>query len=312
MQESILAIRIALIGMANFAKRARVFSHQFITLPAATIVPLVVAGCGGSSGASDTPAIIVLPTPTPAPAPTPTPTPAPAPTPTPTPAPAPAPAPQALSCTVADAVKRVEHFTIKSAAGAVAIVAIGSSSTAGAYASSAAATYPAVLQALINQRTDLANYVVYNKGVNGDTLALTEARIERDAIAFHPQLIILQVGTNDAFNGTTLAERAEFINRLSLLIVRLKPISKIVLMNSQYFSTGPQENLEAYQSAIDQVSADQSIPLIDRYDLMRSWILSGKYTFQDILASDAFHPNDFTYRCMGQIAAELVIQSVVK
>jgi acyl-CoA thioesterase-1 len=208
-------------------------------------------------------------------------------------------------------VKRADQLIVRPVSGKVGIVAIGSSSTVGAYASSPTATYPAVMQAILNQRSDLASYTVYNKGVGGDTLIGTEARIERDALSLKPQLIILQIGTNDATGGPSTDDRIAFTNRLNSLVARLKPVTAVVLLNGQHYPTQP-SNYDDYQNAIDQVSRDQSVAVIDRYALMRSWIMSGKYKFNEILAIDQFHPNDFTYHCMGQIAAELVTKSTVK
>jgi acyl-CoA thioesterase-1 len=281
------------LGMTGSATQQRRFRYRCIALVTAALVPLTVAGCGESDAMPSSPPIVVDPGSIPNPTPTPT------------------PSPQALSCTVADTVKRADQLIVRPDSGKVGIVAIGSSSTQGVHASSPAATYPAVMQAILDRRGDLATYTVYNAGVGGDNLIGTEARIDRDAVSLKPQLIILQMGTNDAIGGPSTDDRSAFSTRLNSLVARLKLVSSVVLLNGQYYPTQP-SNYDDYQNAIDQVSRDQGVAVIDRYALMKSWILSGKYKFTEVLAPDQFHPNDFTYRCMGQIAAELVTKSTVR
>jgi acyl-CoA thioesterase-1 len=132
-----------------------------------------------------------------------------------------------------------------------------------------------------------------------------------DALSLYPQLIIIQIGTNDATIGPATTDLANFSSRLEALVARLKPAVSVVLMNGQYYPDEPQI-YAGYMAAIDRVSRSQGVAVIDRYSLMKRWISSGKYQVSEVLASDRFHPNDFTYRCMGQIAADLIVQSTVK
>ena len=256
---------------------------------------LATVSCGGSS--SGTKPVVVVPAPS-------------IPTPTPTPAASPNPGDtiQALNCTVHDTVRQSSSFTIKPVAGTVTLVAIGSSSTAGLYASSPSATYPAVLQQLLSTQPGLAVYAVYNKGVNGDTLAGTQARLQHDVLDLRPQLVILQAGTNDALIGQTPTSLSEYAVRLRSVVTVLKAQTSVVLMNSQHFGSEPSAYAD-YQGVTATVAMEQNVPLFDRYGLMKSWIASGKYRYADMLASDGFHPNDTTYRCMAQVVAELTLQS---
>jgi acyl-CoA thioesterase I len=233
-------------------------------------------------------------------------TPTPAPTPTASPSPLPTATTQALSCPAADAVARPSSLTVTPKAGKVTVVAIGSSSTFGYLASSPAAAYPAVLQTLLAARPDLAAYTVVNAGVNGDTLAGEQARLSSDVFARNPQVVILQVGTNDATTGQSDAALADYTTRLRATVEQVKAVAPVVLMNGQHY---PAESgfYPRYQDATAQVAADENVALFDRYKLMKSFIDSGKYRYADILASDSFHPNDFTYRCMASVAADLIL-----
>jgi lysophospholipase L1-like esterase len=224
---------------------------------------------------------------------------------------APAPGAQALACTVQDTVQRAASLVIRPVAGNVAVVAIGSSSTAGAYASSPASTYPAVLQQLLSAYPGIAAYAVVNKGLNGDTLSGTQARLERDALNLRPQLVILQAGTNDAVNAQNAGSLADYTARLRTVVATLKGQTAVVLMNGQHYASEPAVYGD-YLNAMATVAREQDVALFDRYALMKSWIVSGKYRYADILASDGYHPNDMTYRCMAQVVAQLTVGATVR
>ena len=59
---------------------------------------------------------------------------------------------------------------------------------------------------------------VINKGIGGETAAGTLARLDRDVLSFHPDLVIWQLGTNDALRNvdakTFGAQAVEGIRRI--------------------------------------------------------------------------------------------------
>jgi lysophospholipase L1-like esterase len=103
--------------------------------------------------------------------------------------------------------------------GSVDILAIGSSSTEGIGASAPNMTYPAQLQA------DLAaalgeKVAVTNAGIGGEAVAATLARLKILLKGEKPDLVIWQVGTNDAVGGDDEAAfRAEIEDGVSIFVV---------------------------------------------------------------------------------------------
>jgi acyl-CoA thioesterase I len=90
------------------------------------------------------------------------------------------------------------RFKAKLGAGSAAlIVAIGSSSTRGVGASSWAATYPEVMQRELMRLRPGAVIDISNAGSNGETIPGQIARMQRDALALGPALVIWQLGSND-------------------------------------------------------------------------------------------------------------------
>ena len=87
------------------------------------------------------------------------------------------------------------------------IVAIGSSSTQGVGASSPAASYPSRLEAELRKRFPQVDIRVINRGKGGEDAPEELARLERDVIAEHPDLVIWQLGTNAVLRRDDLGRR---------------------------------------------------------------------------------------------------------
>ena len=107
----------------------------------------------------------------------------------------------APSCAVPTDLTRLERPLARTARKLAAgekltIVAIGSSSTAGAGASSPAATYPARLEVELKTRFPNKQITVLNRGTNGEDAREMLARFEQSVMAEHPDLVLWQVGTN--------------------------------------------------------------------------------------------------------------------
>lgn len=210
---------------------------------------------------------------------------------------------RALSCTAADNVRRAEAANIQPRSGRVLVIAIGSSSTAGAFASSPLAAYPAQLQGILANRKDVALFEIINKGAGGSVIADIQVRLQRDVLSLNPQLVILQTGTNEPINAQNSAALDDFRSKLEEVILTLKASTTVLVMNGQAYPSQPSK-YTSYQDSMEEVTAKLGVPIFDRYRLMRSWIDSGLYTYSQILASDNFHVNDFTYKCMAEVVAD--------
>src|SRR5439155_17219601 len=113
----------------------------------------------------------------------------------------------------------------------IKIVAIGSSSTGGAGASSSAASYPSRLAVELTKIFPNHDITVVNRGVNGEEVADMLARFERDVIAEKPDLVLWQVGSNSVLRDRPLDQRATVLHEG---IAQLKAIrADIVLIDPQ-------------------------------------------------------------------------------
>ena len=107
----------------------------------------------------------------------------------------------ALTCdTPLDLIRLVNplsHVAQKLTAGApITIVAIGSSSTAGAGASSPAKSYPSQLAVELKKQFPYNSITVLNRGANGEEVADMLRRFDKAVVAAKPDLVLWQLGTN--------------------------------------------------------------------------------------------------------------------
>ena len=88
----------------------------------------------------------------------------------------------------------------------ITIVAIGSSSTAGAGASSPAASYPNRLAVELKQHFPNHAITVLNRGVNGEEIGDMLKRFDSAVVAAKPDLVLWQLGTNSVIRDHKLAD----------------------------------------------------------------------------------------------------------
>src|SRR4051812_48649219 len=188
-------------------------------------------------------------------------------------------APDATPCAVPPALIRVDAPLLRTATRLgrrpFKIVAIGSSSTEGAGASGPEASYPAVLARELQQRFPGARIAVYNKGIGGERIGAMMARFDRDVMALDPDLVIWQVGTNEATaNDAILQFQSSLIDGIQKLRARGRDL---ILMSPQF---APRMNVRSnhllYVETVRAVSEREGVQLYRRFDIMDFWIASGQ------------------------------------
>jgi acyl-CoA thioesterase I len=182
------------------------------------------------------------------------------------------------------------------------IVAIGSSSTAGAGASSPDASYPSRLAVELKQRFPAQVITVLNRGVNGEETDNMMARFPTDVIAEHPQLVIWQVGTNSVLRDRPLAPHEV---QLHEGIDELKATgADVVLMDLQYSPkviAKPETPGMVEQIAL--MAKEENVDLFQRYAVMRNWFDVQHLGFDTFVSPDGLHMNDWGYACVAKLLA---------
>jgi lysophospholipase L1-like esterase len=190
----------------------------------------------------------------------------------------------------------------------VTIVAIGSSSTAGAGASSPAASYPSRLQVLLSERFPGRTVRVINRGVNGEVTSEMLARFDREVLAQKPDLVLWQVGTNELSDSRSMAAMPRLIHRG---VQRLKASgADVVLIDPQY---APAVIAKARaKSVVDMIAAqarEEKTGLFRRFELMRSWHENNRIPFGAFVTRDSLHMNDWGYDCLARQLAAAIADS---
>jgi lysophospholipase L1-like esterase len=188
---------------------------------------------------------------------------------------------------------------------ALVIVAIGSSSTRGVGASNPAHTYPALLTEDLRHHWPQLAVTIVNKGVSGEIASQMLARFEDDVLAYHPQLVIWQTGTNQALRTGDIGR---YVDTVREGISRLKATgADVVLMDPQF---APRVlGRPTHPFIIDSISAvahDMNVAVFRRFAVMRHLISSGQYKMEDIISGDGLHMNDVSYSCIAGLLADSI------
>ena len=185
----------------------------------------------------------------------------------------PATAPRAPACKVAAEQVRFDRPLPRTARRLVSgepikIVALGSSSTFGAGASTSAASYPSRLAEELARHFPRHEITVLNRGVNGDEATDMLARLDRAVIAEKPDLVLWQVGTNSVLRDKAVQPHASLLHEG---LARLKATgADVVLIDPQYAPRViDKPNIDRMVSLIVTTAKAENVSLFRRFDLMR-------------------------------------------
>ena len=181
----------------------------------------------------------------------------------------------------------------------ITIVAIGSSSTAGAGASSAAATYPSRLQVELHQHFPKLSINVINRGVGGEEVPDMLARFDSAVVAAKPDLVLWQLGTNSVLRGHKLTDHGALI-RTGLAKIRAAD-ADVVLIDPQFApKVIAKPEAESMVALISTTAKREDVDLFRRFDVMRHWRDVAHLEFETFVSPDGLHMNDWSYACMAK------------
>lgn len=160
----------------------------------------------------------------------------------------------------------------------VRILVLGDSLSAG-YGLAAAEAFPAQLERALQEAGQKVR--VINAGVSGDTTSGGLARLDW-ALAEHPQLVIVQLGANDALRGLDPALAKA---NLDAILTRLKRDGVGVLLTGM---RAPRNLGPAYYTKFDSLYRD----LAKKHQvLLDSFFLEGVALRPELNLADGLHPN---------------------
>jgi acyl-CoA thioesterase I len=190
----------------------------------------------------------------------------------------------------------------------IVIVALGSSSTAGAGASSATTTYPSQLAVELVRHFPSQPISVLNRGINGDLATDMLARFDKSVAAEHPDLVLWQLGTNAVLRGDERSLRNSLIQDG---IRRMKGIgADVVLMDPQFApKVIVKPDVQEVVDLIATAAKQERVGLFHRFALMRHWHDVEGMAFETFVSSDGLHMNDWSYNCLAKAVANAIART---
>lgn len=193
------------------------------------------------------------------------------------------------------------------------IVCHGDSITAGANLADED-KYPSVLDTLLPRAR------VNNTGVGGNTSSQGLARLEKDVLRHHPNLVILLFGTNDSVLTATGKYRVpveKYRENLRQMVLRCRKADAEVILCTllpiipePYFTRHPKEFYDAegglekilhrYHAAAMEVGKELKVPVVDLYRVFEKDLTLLRP------APDGVHPNAPGAKVIAQEIAKLL------
>lgn len=187
----------------------------------------------------------------------------------------------------------------------IKVFAFGSSSTVGVGASSALQSYPVRLETELEKLFRGVDFEVVNFGVSGEVASATAERIRIAVADTKPDLLIWQVGTNDALAKLSVESFGETL-RSTLQWLKDNKVDT-VLLDPQYTSDlAKSERYGTFVQAVETVARTNRLPLVRRYEAMAHLAQTHAGADRIYLSGDHFHLNDLGYRCMAEQVARAI------
>jgi lysophospholipase L1-like esterase len=190
----------------------------------------------------------------------------------------------------------------------ITIVAIGSSSTAGAGASSPAASYPSRLALELTQHFPNRTITVLNRGANGEEIGDMLKRFDQAVIDAKPDLVLWQLGTNSVIRNQALGDHGSMI-RAGVTKIRAAG-ADVVLIDPQFApKVIAKPEAELMVELIAVTAKQENVDLFRRYEVMKRWHEVDHIGFETFVAPDGLHLNDWSYACMAKGLAVAIIEA---
>jgi lysophospholipase L1-like esterase len=193
----------------------------------------------------------------------------------------------------------------------IKIVALGSSSTAGAGASSPEASYPSRLAIELAQRFPRAEITVLNRGVNGEEAGDMLARLETSVVAEKPDLVLWQVGTNAVLRDQPLPPASSLIQEG---LARLKATgADVILIDPQFVpKVIAKAEAEGMVKLLATAAKQYGVNLFQRFALMRHWRERDGMAFETFVSPDQLHMNDWSYACVAKMLGGAIAEAATR
>jgi lysophospholipase L1-like esterase len=222
--------------------------------------------------------------------------------------PAPVPVPLTKACQIGDIAIATEHPLPNVAAALkdrkeLRILAIGASGGR----RGGRGGYTEQIEKLLEQANKGINVVIINRGVSGELAADAARRIRIEVALDDPNLVLWQVGTNDALAYVPLDQIAETVTDT----VRWLKAHKVdvVLVGLQFVKGMAQdEHYRAVRALMRKIAAQENVVIVRRYEAME--LIAQASGDDPTSIPDMFERAESSYACLAQYVARAITLGV--
>jgi lysophospholipase L1-like esterase len=218
-----------------------------------------------------------------------------------------APPPLSKACQLADLTVATDHPLPNVAAAlrdhkALRILAIGASAVR-----RGAGSYVHQIEKLLEQANKGLDVVVINRGVSGELAADAAVRIKTEVALMEPNLLLWQVGTNDALASVPLDELEATVTG-TIRWLKEHHVD-VVLVGLQFVHPMAQdEHYKAVRELLRKIAAQENVIIIRRYEAMQ--FLSQAEQVPADGVTDALAQMEGGYECLAQYVARAIALGV--
>ena len=159
------------------------------------------------------------------------------------------------------------------------------------------------IERILKQVVKGADVVIINRGVSGELAANASLRIKNEVAISNPDLVIWQVGTDDAL---AFVPRDEFAETVQSTIAWLKEHNvDVVLAGLQYVDRLSQdENYYRMRELLREIAAKEHVMIIRRYEAMQ--FIAAAQEARPGFGPDEFERTEAGYNCLAQYLASAI------
>lgn len=163
--------------------------------------------------------------------------------------------------------------------------------------------YTRQIERILRQAVKGADVEIINRGVSGELAANASLRIKNEVAMDNPDLVIWQVGTNDALAFVPLEELAETVEST---VRWLKEHNvDVVLAGLQYVDRVSQDdNYYRVRELLREIAAKEHVMIIRRYEAMQ--FIAAAHQTDGGFVPDEFERTEAGYNCLAQYLASAI------
>lgn len=170
-----------------------------------------------------------------------------------------------------------------------------------------AGSYVQQIEKLLEQANKGIDVVIINRGVSGELAADAAVRIKTEVALMEPNLLLWQVGTNDALASVPLDQIEATVTDTVRWLKEHKV--DVVLVGLQFVHPMAQdEHYKAVREALRRIAAQENVIIIRRYEAMQFLSQAGQATAASL--TDEIQQMEGGYECLAQYVARAIALGV--